>query len=124
MEGWGREEGVGEGGRLERPNSKGRICILFTSQGFSIFRIGLHTPGCRDLAVYNWHLSLYLHLASTGKSTNSSRSPSEDLGGWGPLVWVGELAADGQIQFPAFSCAVLFHERNKTQDQAARIPKL
>ena len=45
-------------------------------------------------------------------------------GSWRPLVWVGELAADGQIQFPAFSRAVLFHELNKTQDQAARIPKL
>lgn len=86
---------VGGGGearrRLKRPNSKGRICISFTSQGFSIFRSGLHTPGCPDLAVYSWLLSLYLEQAPgrTSSGTNSSRSPSEAL--W----WLGTAGLGG-----------------------------
>lgn len=121
VEGWGRKKGlVGGGGEAKKEGWKGQIqrknLHLLYFPGFSIFISGLYTPGCPDLAVYTWLLSLYLgrHLASP------ARAPIPPGAQWGPMVagdcwsgWVSWLLMGKSV--PCFSCTVLFHEHNKTR---------
>ena len=96
MEGWGREEGVGEGWGSFEEGWKGQIqkeefasCLL--RRGFlssildSAHQVALTLLSTIGISACIWSG----HLASTGKSTNSSRSPSEDL--W----WLGTPGLGG-----------------------------
>lgn len=132
VEGWGREEGVGVGwwggykegwkGQIQKEEFASPLLPrgFLSSVVDSTHQVALPLLSTLGASACIWSG----HLASTGMGTNSSRSPVRPYGGWRLLVWVAELAADGQIQFPAFSCAVLFHKCNKIRDQVARIPKL